>query len=199
MNEQKIRANIRKLLFEDNWVAYATDDRSAGKFAVADDNLNVPIDPEAQMAVQLSVSEPPVEDEDFKPVNATELAKSLNVLFRDTPEDQIEYVYKQAHRLHAFAEEKSNIKRKKIRKPISNFSTNIKKGSELVKYQPKYNFTFGKFLSYIIVSIITFVAIIIVLDTFKDPLSGIFPNLELLLYNLFETLRDLILFAKDLN
>ena len=75
----------------------------------------------------------------------------------------------------------------------------IKPGSELVKYKPKYNFTFGKFLSYIIVSIITFVAIIIVLDTFKSPLSSIFPNLELVLYNLFETLRDLILFAKDLN
>ena len=98
-----------------------------------------------------------------------------------------------------FVEEKSNIKQKKIRKPVSNFSTNIKKGSELVKYQPKYNFTFAKFLSYIIVSILTFVAIIILLDTFKNPLSNIFPNLELVLYNLFETLRDLILFAKDLN
>ena len=97
------------------------------------------------------------------------------------------------------AEERSNIEEKIIRKPVSNFSTNIKKGSELVKYKPKYNFTFGKFLSYIIVSIITFIAIIIVLDTFKDPLSNIFPNLELVLYNLFETLRDLILFAKDLN
>ena len=75
----------------------------------------------------------------------------------------------------------------------------IKPGSELVKYKPKYNFTFGKFLSYIVVSIITFVAIIIVLDTFKSPLSNIYPNLELVLYNLFETLRDLILFAKDLN
>ena len=96
-------------------------------------------------------------------------------------------------------EEKPKVKEKKIRKPTSNFSTNTNKGSELVKYQPKYNFTFGKFLSYIIVSIITFVAIIIVIDTFKDPLSNIFPNLELVLYNLFETLRDLILFAKDLK
>ena len=78
-------------------------------------------------------------------------------------------------------------------------NTPIKPGSELVKYKSKYNFTFGKFLSYIIVSILTFVAIIIVLDTFKSPLSNIFPNLELVLYNLFETLRDLILFAKDLN
>ena len=85
----------------------------------------------------------------------------------------------------------------KIDKTLSNAP--IKKGSELIKYKPKYNFTFGKFLSYIIVFIITFVAIIILLDTFKSPLSNIFPNLELVLYNLFETLRDLILFAKDLN
>ena len=75
----------------------------------------------------------------------------------------------------------------------------IKPGSELVKYRPKYNFTLGKFLSYMIVTIITFVAIIIILDTFKYQLSNIFPNLELILYNLFETLRDLTLFAKDLN
>ncbi len=75
----------------------------------------------------------------------------------------------------------------------------IKPGSELVKYNPKYNFTFGKFLSYIIVSLITFIAFIIILDTFKSPLSNLFPNLELILYNLFETLRDIILFAKDLN
>ena len=85
----------------------------------------------------------------------------------------------------------------KIDKTTSNVP--IKPGSELIKYKPKYNFTFGKFLGYIIVSIITFVAIIILLDTFKSQLSDIFPNLELVLYNLFETLRDLILFAKDLN
>ena len=85
-------------------------------------------------------------------------------------------------------------------KPFTNFSkNNKKKSSELVKYEPKYNFSFGKLLSYIIVFIITFIAVIIVLDTFKGPLSTIFPNLELVLFNLFETLRDLILFAKDLN
>tara|TARA_B100000963_G_scaffold127021_1_gene110869 strand:- start:1304 stop:1762 length:459 start_codon:yes stop_codon:yes gene_type:complete len=75
----------------------------------------------------------------------------------------------------------------------------IKKGSELVKYKSKSNFTFGKFLSYLIVLIISFIALIIIIDTFKSPLSVIYPNLELILYNLFETLRDLILFAKDLN
>ena len=96
-------------------------------------------------------------------------------------------------------EKKPDIKEKKIRKPVLNFSTNTKKGSELVKYQPKYNFSFGKFLGYIIVFLITFIAFIIILDTFKDPLSSVFPNVELVLYNLFETLRDIILFVKDLN
>ena len=92
------------------------------------------------------------------------------------------------------------LKDKKTDKTLSNFSNDDNKiGSELVKYQPKYNFSFGKLLNYIIVSIITFIAVVIVLDTFKNPLSIFFPNLELVLFNLFETLRDLILFAKDLN
>ena len=79
-------------------------------------------------------------------------------------------------------------------------SPNIPKneGKEIVRYKPKSSFTFVKAFNYLIVSIITFVAIIIILDTFKEPLSIFFPNLELILYNLFETLRDLILFAKDL-
>ena len=83
-------------------------------------------------------------------------------------------------------------------KPSISDLPNIK-GSELVKYKKKNIFTIGKFFSYLIVFIITFIAIVIVLDTFKSPLSVFFPNLEFVLYNLFETLRDLILFAKDLN
>tara|TARA_B100001094_G_C17503541_1_gene472157 strand:+ start:102 stop:542 length:441 start_codon:yes stop_codon:yes gene_type:complete len=58
--------------------------------------------------------------------------------------------------------------------------------------------SFTKILSYIIVLIITFVAIIIVLETFKTPISNIFPNLELVLFNLFETLEDIFLFLKNL-
>ena len=49
-----------------------------------------------------------------------------------------------------------------------------------------------------IVFIISFIAIIIVLDTFQAPISKIFPNFEFVLYNLYETIRDIILFLKDL-
>ena len=72
------------------------------------------------------------------------------------------------------------------------------KNYELTKYQNKPNNTLNKLLSYLLVIIISFVAIIIVLDTFKSPLYKIIPNLELLLFNLFETLRDISLFIKDL-
>ena len=54
------------------------------------------------------------------------------------------------------------------------------------------------FFNYLIVLIISFIALIIFLDTFKNNLSEIFPNLELFLYNLFETIKDLQLFFNDL-
>ena len=63
----------------------------------------------------------------------------------------------------------------------------------------KKKFTFGKFLSYIFVIIISFFALIIFLDAFKNNLTNIFPNLELILFNLFETMKDIFLFFKDLT
>ena len=58
--------------------------------------------------------------------------------------------------------------------------------------------TGGKFFSYLIVFIITFVALIILLDTLKTPLINLFPRLEIILFNLFETLQDIKLFIIDL-
>ena len=60
------------------------------------------------------------------------------------------------------------------------------------------NLNFSKIFSYFIVLIITAIAAIIFLDTFKNNLSSVFPNLELFLYNLFETIKDINLFIKDL-
>ena len=51
-----------------------------------------------------------------------------------------------------------------------------------------------KFFSYLIVFIISFVALIILLDTLKTPLINVFPGLEIILFNLFETLQDIKLF-----
>jgi predicted Zn finger-like uncharacterized protein len=61
------------------------------------------------------------------------------------------------------------------------------------------NITFSKFLSYIVVSIISFAVFVILIDTLKTPLIHIFPGLEILLFNLFETLQDIKLFIIDLS
>ena len=52
--------------------------------------------------------------------------------------------------------------------------------------------------SYLIVFIISFVALVILLDTLKNPLINVFPGLEIILFNLFETLQDIKLFIIDL-
>ena len=56
----------------------------------------------------------------------------------------------------------------------------------------------SKFFSYLIVFIISFVAFIILLDTLKTPLINVFPGLEIIIFNLFETLQDIKLFIIDL-
>ena len=62
----------------------------------------------------------------------------------------------------------------------------------------KYSKT-SNFFSYLIVIIISFIALIILVDTIKSPLINIFPGLEIVLFNLFETLKDLRLFITDLT
>ena len=55
------------------------------------------------------------------------------------------------------------------------------------------------FFSYLLVFLISFVALIILLDTLKSPLINVFPGLEIVLFNLFETLKDVKLFIIDLT
>jgi predicted Zn finger-like uncharacterized protein len=54
------------------------------------------------------------------------------------------------------------------------------------------------FLNIIFLFIISFAAFIVFMDTFKTPVSIFFPEIEVVLYNLYETFKDVILFLKDL-
>jgi len=56
----------------------------------------------------------------------------------------------------------------------------------------------SKLFSYLIVLIISFVALIILVDTLKTPLINVFPGLEIIFFNLFETLQEIKLFIIDL-
>ncbi len=77
----------------------------------------------------------------------------------------------------------------KIKKEI------LKENPQTLKKSTNY---LSKLFSYLIVLIISFVALIIMLDTLKTPLINVFPRLEILLFNLFETLKDIKLFIIDL-
>ena len=55
-----------------------------------------------------------------------------------------------------------------------------------------------KVLSLTILFIVFFISLIIIADTFKTPISKFFPNIEFLLYNLYESIKDIILFFSDL-
>ena len=66
------------------------------------------------------------------------------------------------------------------------------------KSQKNFSGILFKIFGYFVVFITTLIAVIIILDTFKSPLSSIFPNLELFLFNLIETLKDIKFFIKDL-
>jgi len=76
--------------------------------------------------------------------------------------------------------------------------TDDKEFSEKKVINKKSNFSLSKIFSYLIVLIISFIALILVLETFKSYVSNIFPGLEMLLYNLFETVKDIYLFSKNL-
>ena len=72
------------------------------------------------------------------------------------------------------------------------------KNYEITEYKPKKTLSFLKFLSYLIVLLISFIALLIIVDTFNTFLYQFFPGLELIMFNLFETLKDVELFIRDL-
>ena len=70
--------------------------------------------------------------------------------------------------------------------------------SPQVNTKPKKQKNF-KILNIFIVVIISFVAFIIIVDTFKYPIGKIVPNIEFILYNLYESIKDISLFIRDLT
>jgi len=65
--------------------------------------------------------------------------------------------------------------------------------TEIPKIKKNYNI-----LALTIIFITSLIAIIIVADTFQKPISSVIPNIEFLLYNLYETINDIVLFFSDL-
>ena len=95
----------------------------------------------------------------------------------DTPKDEVEVDLEE--------ETKEKIK------------VNINESTQVnTKQKKQKNF---KILNIFVVAIISFVAFIIIVDTFKYPIGKIVPNIEFILYNLYESIKDISLFIRDLT
>ena len=66
---------------------------------------------------------------------------------------------------------------------------------ETLSYENKRNYNI---LGLTIIFIISFIAVIILLDTFNNPISKIVPDINFLLYSLYESIYDIVLFLRDL-
>ena len=107
--------------------------------------------------------------------------------------DNVNQVNEDSSKKH---EESSLVKDKDIEDKETEISeiNEIKTKPDVAKSNPSI-----KFFSYLIVFLISLGALFILLDTLKTPLINVFPGLELVLFNLYETLKDIKLFIIDLS
>lgn len=71
----------------------------------------------------------------------------------------------------------------------------INKNDKSIKKQNKNKLNYFKFF---FVLIISFIALILILETFKEYISLVLPDIKILLHNLYESLEDIKLFFIDL-
>ena len=126
----------------------------------------------------------------YKPKNENEAPLTLN---ENISENKIEPAIETNDKNLEFSK---NLQKEKIIEPEKKNKAS-KEISNKVKKLKNEN-KGSKFFSYLMVFIISIVALIILLDTLKTPLISMFPGLEIVLFNLFETLQDIKLFIIDL-
>ena len=115
------------------------------------------------------------------------------VPIKDKPTDEVPIKDKPAEELII---KKVKKKSKIIKKIYENDSDNeIDQTNENIKTKEK-NISFINFL---LVGIISFVAIVILADTFKNQIAYVIPNISLYINELHEILRDIFLFIADLS
>jgi predicted Zn finger-like uncharacterized protein len=130
------------------------------------------------------------------PINENIDKDSINIFDQNSPtnNEEVNQSDLSMHELKVDNEEKIEInKQEKPKKIVENTYEHLS-----VKTKPKKQKNF-KILNIFIVAIISFVAFIIIIDTFKYPIGKIFPNIEFILYNLYESFKDISLFIRDLK
>jgi len=123
----------------------------------------------------------------------TKLELTDEVPIKDEPADEVPIKDEPAEELIV---KKTKKKSKIIKKIYENDADNeIDQTNENITTKEK-NISFINFL---LVGIISFVAIVILVDTFKNQIAYVIPNISLYINELHEILRDIFLFIADLS
>lgn len=97
----------RRVLLESEYGIYPQPSEAEKEdLPTAEDELPVAAGP--QMSVQLSVQRPPIEDDEFTPGSIEELSRSASALAELVPSSQIEFFYKQLHKMLDHANDKAH-------------------------------------------------------------------------------------------
>ena len=124
-----------------------------------------------------------------------------NVLDQDNPINNKEInpsdLSKEETEVDTEEEHDEKIKVNNDEAPNKKIDANIDENTT-VNAKPKKQKNF-KILNIFVVVIISFVAFIIIVDTFKYPIGQVVPNIEFILYNLYESIKDISLFIRDLT
>jgi len=125
----------------------------------------------------------------------------VNVLDQDNPINNKEInpsdISKEETEVDIEEEHDEKIKVNNDEAPNKKIDANIDENTT-VNAKPKKQKNF-KILNIFVVVIISFVAFVIIVDTFKYPIGKIVPNIEFILYNLYESIKDITLFIRDLT
>ena len=140
-------------------------------------------------------------DNDVSPIVEDIDNDSVNIFDQNNPsnKDEINPSGLTKKEVEVDIEEKldEKIEVKNEEEPKNKINANINESATAnVKEKKQKNF---KILNLIIVAIISFVVFIIIVDTFKHPIGQVVPNIEIILYNLYESIKDISLFISDLT
>ena len=127
----------------------------------------------------------------YTPITKLELTDEVQI--KDQPADEVPIKDEPAEELIV---KKTKKKSKIIKKIYENDADDeIDHTNENITTKEK-NISFINFL---LVGIISFVAIVILVDTFKNQIAYVIPNISLYINELHEILRDIFLFIADLS
>ena len=114
---------------------------------------------------------------------------SVNIFDQNNPTNNVEINPSDLPKEEVSVE--ADVELEKKIEPNINKDINVKSKAK----KPK-NF---KVTNIFIVTTISFVAFIIIVDTFKNHIGKVVPNIEFILYNLYESIKDISLFIRDLT